>query len=84
MRKAKGKANLEDGGSSGKETERLYDKLSQHLDNAVLAAGGLAASLIRMHAPEAKEAEYLLDKLEDANRELNSIIKALDGEAKFR
>ena len=78
MRKAKVKANLEDGENSGKETERLHVKLSQHLDNAVLAAGGLAAGLIRMHAPEAKEAEYLLDKLEDANRELNSIIKALD------
>ena len=81
MRKPKGKANLEDGGNSGKETERLHDKLSQHLDNAVLAAGGLAASLIRMHAPEAKEAEYLLDKLEEANKELNCLIKAL-GEAK--
>jgi hypothetical protein len=83
MRKAKGKANLEDGGSSGKETERLYDKLSQHLDNAVLAAGGLAASLIRMHAPEAKEAEYLLNKLEEAYKELNCLVKTL-GEAKFR
>jgi signal transduction histidine kinase len=59
--------------------ETLQDQLGQQLAGTLLAAGALCAHLARRHAAEAREAEYLLDMLKNANKELNCLIANLDG-----
>ena len=58
--------------------ETLHEQLGQHLAGTVLAAGALSAHLARRHAPEAREAAYLLEMLKKANEEVNRLIVILD------
>ena len=67
------------GASRSKLANALHEELGQHLAGTLLAAGALCAHLARRHAAEAREAEYLLDMLKNANKELNCLIANLDG-----
>jgi signal transduction histidine kinase len=57
---------------------RLHGTLGQHLAGTLLTAGALAARLRDRHAPEAREAAYLVDILREANEELTCLILTLD------
>lgn len=58
--------------------DRLHGTLGQHLAGTLLTAGALAARLRDRHAPEAREAAYLVDILREANEELTCLILTLD------
>ena len=59
--------------------ETLQDQLGQQLAGTLLAAGAICAQLARRHAPEARDAAYLVDLLKNANTELTCLISNLDG-----
>ena len=56
----------------------LHEQLGQHLAGTLLTAGALSIRLSRRQAPEAREAAFLVDKLDEATRALNCFIRQLD------
>ncbi|CAN5365576.1 hypothetical protein BH09VER1_BH09VER1_54720 [soil metagenome] len=58
--------------------ENLHEELGQHLAGTLLTAGALLAHLQRRRAPEMVEAARLVELLQIANEDVNSLILRLD------
>jgi len=58
--------------------ENLHEELGQHLAGTLLTAGALLAHLERRNAPETHEAARLVELLQTANEDVNTLILRLD------